>query len=205
MEPTWAVLLESYSELPHMKFGEDFHRLLGAFVEDANLRLRHQKGIVWEDLPEGKAKTVAAFLNQNGFKSRVVPQEEVMRPGSMSVWRKGKIIRAGLSLDDWFGKRLLIPRESMALAQAGWITQEVEASQGIPGTSTDSRVFSHFEGIYRVANLTMKSLPREEIGWVLQIFGGDVNPDWKGYMGGVSTTAMRAQPREIGRNISGDF
>jgi hypothetical protein len=175
----WAVLLKSHSQLPHLKLGAKVAEIVGAHIDVANVRLRHNQGIIWENLPSEMAGAIGSLLDSEGFPTVVVPQNKVVTLGSMTLLRKGKVEKDGLMIDDWFGKPHLLPSTGIRLAQLGWINWIVEAGQGIPGLlSSDSSLFSHFQGIYRNANLNKGDLPTEAMGWVLHIFSGIPSPNW---------------------------
>jgi hypothetical protein len=179
MVGTWAVILEKYTELTYLDLGKIISEKIGTHFDEATIRLRRQQGIVWDHLSEEHAKQVEDIINGGGFPCRIIQQDRVIHLGEVSIHRKGHVIENGLEFEDLYGKKTLINRDQVVLAQVGWISKMVESGQGIPGLiRSDSGLFSSFQGMYRLSNLTSAKLPEDPIGWVLHIYQHGEQPDF---------------------------
>jgi len=175
---TFSVLLQAYVKLPHLALGERIAGLLSVHLQDATVRLRHQQGIIWENLPFDKANALASFLIEKGYPSGLVPQNELVQPGNMMLSRKAEIMDSVFVFVDINDNRLSLSDGNVALAQVGWILEEVEvgsACRDKPVATSTLRLKG--EGKYRYYGIDRHAPETEPFGWVLNMFSKGSHPD----------------------------
>ena len=191
---SFAVLLESFSRLPHLRWGSEIATLLRVHRQDALTRLRRQQGIVWEGLNRDKADKLGSFLIERGYPAGLVTQEDIAQIGKPDVIRNGDVVEDGFEVEGLFGRKSLIETDSIALAQAGWVREKIEVSR-TGSSSTKSPKYDMRGARYRSFNYSSE-IETQTLGWVLQIFakgeparctrvvGSFFNYDYQGMTGG---------------------
>jgi hypothetical protein len=168
---TFSVLLLTQTKLPFLELGPEVADLLDVLPADALLALRHQKGIVWHDLPLVKAKTLADFLTGKGYPCVAVAQSQIVEPGNIFNCERAEISGDTMEFFDLYDKKEVVTNRNAELAQVIWSLEEVE---GVGGRNQDPfrnlKLYSRFSDVRRRALLKDKDIEEEALGWVLQIF-----------------------------------
>jgi len=174
-EDTWAVLLQTYKELPYSQLAHRLANIANMASLDIAARLHHQQGIVWENLPEDKAKSLASILTGDGFPSIAIPQDQIVKLGRPAVTRRAVATATGIEVSDMYGVTVVLPHDRIVLAQAGWVSEAVEIGPDLSIASADVRLTEE----YGMGPAYFKATKPEtgELGWVLHLFSS-AKPEW---------------------------
>ncbi len=163
----YAVLLAEWTELPHVEFGKDVARILGMHTQDGMGIIRRQQGIVIRGLEKEAAEELGSYLINQGHPCGLVEDTDICQIGDLDQSRNADPVPEGYELEDMFGNKTLIKKEDIVLAQAGWVSEEIELGSSrlsTPRYGDDGSRLSSF-------NYSREADTRE-LGSVLQLFHG---------------------------------
>jgi len=174
----FAVLLENYSELPFYDWGPELAKLLGIPEYDLRVKLRHQQGIVLENLSDEKAGHLIAYLKSKGHLAFSVPGDKVVKLDKPMISHAGKLSSDGIEFDDFEGNKFIFRTEEIALIQAGWVEEDIK-----PEEKPQSPIRLHVDRLgprgmrlHEAAIFGRES--NEPLGWVLNVFRNGYSPAW---------------------------
>jgi len=163
----YTVLLNKWAELPHMDLGEEIANITGIHKQTVYTRLRHQDGIIFENLESAKAVKVAEFLSTKGFKALAVPDSDLFPERKYNLVRNADVLTDGLEIEDPYGNKTMIDTEKIVYIHAGWVEENLKDADnrmGLFGTLTGSKHGSVEGPAWKKISTT------NHIGWVLHIF-----------------------------------
>lgn len=171
----YSVLLEKCSPLPHRKLGEEFAAVLGVHKQTAFSILRRQQGIVVENVDEERAITLAQYLTDSGFPSKVVDNLEVFIPGKVILCRNADIINDEIKIEDPYGNLSSLDIDRISFVHVGWVEEREK-----PGDNTKQ----YFGELTSAKGGSVEGFPWHvkqttgSIGWTLHIFSDEFGSDY---------------------------
>jgi len=147
-----------------MELGEHISSIIGVHKQTVFSILRHQDGIIFENLDREKAFDVAVYLTSKGFKAVVVPDNDVFPSPKFRLVRNVDVIDDGLEIENPYGDRETIPGEKILYMQTGWVEENLRAADERRGL---------FGDLYSVGRVVVEGPPwkrltlSHNLGWVL--------------------------------------
>jgi len=147
-----------------MELGEHISSIIGVHKQTVFSILRHQDGIVFENLDREKAFDVAEYLTSKGFKAVAVPDSDVLPAPKFRLVRNVDVINDGLEIENPYGDREMISGERIHYMQTGWVEENLRAADERQGLFGD--LFGVGRGV--VEGPPWKRLTQShKLGWVL--------------------------------------